>query len=178
MTFSMQSLAYGLLVLAMGQGLGLVILARILRKARRSAEEFAVLNQTLENLHTELASVQERLRKLEAPPASEAPQAWPRARSSVRVTRRADAAESGRPRRGPTLITVPSLAASPVANAVPSAREDLGERHAPIWNLADSGVSADEIARITGQPIGQVELILALRQHKASKAGMGGASHS
>ncbi len=40
----------------------------------------------------------------------------------------------------------------------------LSQRYAAIWDLADSGASPDVIARATGQPIGQIELILGLRR--------------
>jgi hypothetical protein len=39
---------------------------------------------------------------------------------------------------------------------------ELSQRHAEVLSLSESGASADEIARQTGQPIGQVELILGL----------------
>ena len=38
----------------------------------------------------------------------------------------------------------------------------LTQRYAAIWDLADTGASPDVIARATGQPIGQIELILGL----------------
>lgn len=63
---------------------------------------------------------------------------------------------------GPTLITVPNLAAAPDVNHATS--EELGRRFGSIWSLADEGASADTIAQHTGQPIGQVELILGLRR--------------
>ncbi len=66
---------------------------------------------------------------------------------------------------GPTLIAVPDLAAAPAENA--AVGEDLARRFGPIWDLADSGASADAIARATGQPIGQVELVLGLRRQLA-----------
>lgn len=63
---------------------------------------------------------------------------------------------------GPTLIAVPNLAAAPdTANA---ASEELGQRFGPLWSLADGGLSPEAIAQRTGQPIGQVELILGLRR--------------
>jgi len=62
----------------------------------------------------------------------------------------------------PTLIAVPSLAAPP--NEREASINGLSHRYAAIWSLADSGTSADVIARATGQPIGQVELILGLRR--------------
>lgn len=40
---------------------------------------------------------------------------------------------------------------------------EMARRFGGIWDLADSGASPLAIARATGQPIGQVELILGLR---------------
>jgi hypothetical protein len=74
--------------------------------------------------------------------------------------RRVDRGESNAA-RGPTLIAVPHL---PAPASEGSAAADLDRRFGAIWALADSGASADEIARGTGQPIGQVELILGLRR--------------
>ncbi|MDR3638203.1 MAG: hypothetical protein P4L84_30645 [Isosphaeraceae bacterium] len=70
---------------------------------------------------------------------------------------------------GPTLIAVPNLATSPDTNSPDTA--ELGRRFGPIWSLAETGASAETIAERTGQPIGQVELILGLRRQV-------GASHS
>ena len=63
---------------------------------------------------------------------------------------------------GPTLIAVPNLAATP--DAANAASDELGQRFGPLWSLADQGLSPDAIAQRTGQPIGQVELILGLRR--------------
>jgi hypothetical protein len=40
----------------------------------------------------------------------------------------------------------------------------LKERYAAIWALADKGATLEQMARATGQPIGQIELILGLRR--------------
>jgi hypothetical protein len=69
---------------------------------------------------------------------------------------------------GPTLILVPSLAASD-PDAPSAAAVELGQRFGAIWALADAGESPDAIARTTGQPIGQVELILGLRRQLAGQ---------
>ena len=74
------------------------------------------------------------------------------------------------PRRAPnrkrtstSMISVPNLAAAPerprrfVEPAQPT--------YAAIWTLADQGASPEVIAKATGQPIGQIELILGLRRH-------------
>jgi hypothetical protein len=62
----------------------------------------------------------------------------------------------------PPLIAVPNLAAA--ANDRDVAVNGLTQRYAAIWSLAASGSSAEVIARATGQPVGQIELILGLRR--------------
>jgi hypothetical protein len=62
----------------------------------------------------------------------------------------------------PTLIAVPSLEGAPCNLDVTVG--GLKERYAAIWTLADKGASADVIGRATGQPVGQIELILGLRR--------------
>jgi hypothetical protein len=62
----------------------------------------------------------------------------------------------------PPLIAVPNLAAA--ANDRDVVVNGLTQRYAAIWSLAASGSSAEVIARATGQPIGQIELILGLRR--------------
>jgi hypothetical protein len=74
----------------------------------------------------------------------------------------------------PTLIAVPDLATVVAADEAQLAAEarnaaDLDQRHGALWALSDSGYAPDAIARQTGLPIGQVDLILALRKH-ASRA--------
>jgi hypothetical protein len=70
---------------------------------------------------------------------------------------------------GPTLIAVPDLSAP--ARDRPDATAELARRFGSIWELADSGATADMIARTTGQPIGQVELIMGLRRRLAAAEG-------
>ena len=62
----------------------------------------------------------------------------------------------------PTLIAVPNLEGAPNDRDVTAS--GLKERHAAIWTLAETGATADVIARATGQPVGQIELILGLRR--------------
>jgi hypothetical protein len=71
---------------------------------------------------------------------------------------------------GPTLIVVPSLTPA-VTEGSRTAALELGERFGAIWELADRGQSPEAIARETGQPVGQVELILGLRRQLTSGAG-------
>jgi hypothetical protein len=81
--------------------------------------------------------------------------------STLTSTHRLDAAEATTP-PGPTLIAVPIITAATELPASPP--KGLTHRFSPIWELADKGASADAIARVTGQPVGQVELILGLRR--------------
>ncbi|HZW29807.1 MAG TPA: hypothetical protein VFF52_03815 [Isosphaeraceae bacterium] len=60
------------------------------------------------------------------------------------------------------LITVPNLAST--SQDRQATQGSLAQRYAAIWTLADSGTSPEVIARATGQPIGQIELILGLRR--------------
>jgi hypothetical protein len=62
----------------------------------------------------------------------------------------------------PALIAVPSLAAAP--NHSEESVSGLTDRFAAIWTLAENGDSPEEIAQATGQPIGQIDLILGLRR--------------
>ncbi len=127
------------------------------------------ISRGIENLAERQRAVESLLTRLEAREASRAastvapPPIWgsaPSSGSSPIAPRRVDRGETNAA-RGPTLIAVPHLAA-PASEG--SAAADLDRRFGAIWALADSGASADEIARGTGQPIGQVELILGLRR--------------
>jgi len=84
---------------------------------------------------------------------------WPRATSARSKRRRATRSGAA---AAPTLIAVPTLAA-PMSEREASVN-GISQRYAAIWSLADSGASADVIARAIGQPIGQIELILGLRR--------------
>ena len=81
--------------------------------------------------------------------------------------RRVDQAPAGRG-DGPTLIAVPTLAAGASESSAQAAAAELAERFGAIWGRANAGASAEAIARETGQPVGQVELILALRRQLAT----------
>ena len=65
----------------------------------------------------------------------------------------------------PPLISVPDLG----REAAP-ADEGLAEKHGEVWALVEEGRTPREIARQTGRPIGQVELVAGLyRQHLAAR---------
>ncbi len=71
----------------------------------------------------------------------------------------------------PNLITVPRLAGSLERMGEGDGDGILHQRYAAIWEMADAGAPPDAIARATGQPIGQVELILGLRRQGALRRG-------
>ena len=116
-------------------------------------------------LAKELADRQEALERLIAqlePPASRArlrgfPSLVPSPRAAV-----PDRARPASSAAGPTLIAVPDVGG--LADAPPDPAADLNRRFSPVWRMAEDGASADVIARRTGQPVGQVELILGLRR--------------
>ena len=58
------------------------------------------------------------------------------------------------------------LRPAPAAEAVASDAEEMPDpRHAEIYELAQNGQSAHQIAQQLGRPYGEIELILALRGH-------------
>jgi hypothetical protein len=65
--------------------------------------------------------------------------------------------------RKPTLIAIPSLVGTS-GDEAPMVAEAMNRRYAAIWELADNGASAETIARATGQPIGEIDVILGLRR--------------
>jgi hypothetical protein len=77
----------------------------------------------------------------------------------------------------PALIAVPNLEGEPHDRDVTIG--GIKERYAAIWALADSGAKPDVIARATGQPIGQIELILGLgRQIDGTRTIFSHAAHA
>jgi hypothetical protein len=60
------------------------------------------------------------------------------------------------------LIAVPSLPGAPYDRE--ASVSGLSERFDAIWSLADNGSSPEVIARATGQPVGQIDLILGIRR--------------
>ena len=75
------------------------------------------------------------------------------------------------PKPHASLISVPNLAISSDAQLPPES--DLNRRFASVWDLAEAGASSEAIARKTGHPVGQVELILGLkRQSETTNGGL------
>jgi hypothetical protein len=138
---------------------------------RRSRSEGQVERRFLE-LAGRLQALQHRLERCEAAPKGD--RGSGKARSTWGPRDRPIRPSEGSGRGGgaaslaatgiddPTLIAVPRLA--PTATDRRAAMEALSQRYAAIWSLADTGASAEVIARATGQPIGQIELILGLRR--------------
>jgi hypothetical protein len=157
-------------------GLTLIVLTWILIRLERrlSASDLASRLEELRQRHDAVEESVERMTGSRTVEASPPNPLGPPLRRFDGGSRRIDpAASSAVP--GPTLITVPSLAAAATPSSV-AMSNDLGQRFGPIWDLADTGASPDAIARSTGQPIGQVELILALRRQLATHPG-GGEHH-
>ena len=82
-------------------------------------------------------------------------------------SRRRDNPESAGPKK-PVLIAVPDLA-PPIPKSVEFPAE-LVQRFGAIWELADSGAPIEAIARASGHPIGQIELILGLRRTRDAES--------
>ena len=123
----------------------LVISVRDRARSRRAiveiGEEFSRISALLASLGSSSSRVSEDERRPAGP----------------RLNRRAD----GPNFQVPPLIAVPDLAPpAPSEVAIP---EELVRRFGAIWEMADGGASPSEIARNVGLPIGQVELILGLR---------------
>jgi hypothetical protein len=180
------------LVVAVGAGflllgiaaspLGWVALLHRRTRADRARERgFQELGDRLRDLRTRVERCESKLRARredgafgDTVPAPGSPSTWrPGPLGMAGLVRIA-----GAPRDGltePNLIKVPRLTPAPDRQAMQSG---LSQRYAAIWELAESGASPDAIARATGQPIGQIELILGLRrQLDAGRTTIPHASH-
>ena len=78
----------------------------------------------------------------------------------------------------PTLIAVPDLSkrGGTVGTQAEgawrgAASADLESRFGRVWALAEAGAGPERIAAATGQPIGQVMLVLSLRRRLSGEAG-------
>jgi hypothetical protein len=132
--------------------------------------EAARLARDLAERQKALEALLERLERLEADagPESDPPPPVAEPPGSPTVRHRFDPPRPDAV-RGPTLIAVPDLSAT--GSAAPPLSAELARRFGDVWALADAGVPAAAIARRTGQPIGQVELILGLRRQVAVGEG-------
>jgi hypothetical protein len=120
----------------------------------------------LDDLAGRHRALEVRMARVEAS-ATEAAMAIASHPGGLRVGRRFDPAMSG----SSPLISVPNLAAPASSNS--EAAAELDRRFGPVWVMADDGVPIEAIARETGYPSGQVELILGLRrQLLVAEAGL------
>jgi hypothetical protein len=113
--------------------------------------------ERFEGTGTTPSAERQEFRSQKAKPRWSGP-SWP----TTGIQQRRDPAASGVDGGERPLIAVPNLAAA--ANDRDLVVNGLTQRYAAIWSLAASGSSAEVIARATGQPIGQIELILGLRR--------------
>ncbi|AGA26666.1 hypothetical protein [Singulisphaera acidiphila] len=159
-----------IVILSTVLGLTLVVLAWVVAQLRR--QPISALVKSVDDLRTRQDHLEAMMEKAgsarQAEPAPQGHPGPPLRRPGSR-SRRVDAAEPTAV-SGPTLIAVPSLATASLPSSA-AVGLDLGRRFSPIWDLADTGATPDAIARSTGQPIGQVELILALRRQLNANAG-------
>jgi hypothetical protein len=132
-----------------------------LEQTTRMVDDLARRQESIEALLVRLEKTRSHDAKASTSRLSVASSGAEPAAGPVQRTDRGKASAVGRP----TLIVVPNLATTtPDASSAAAAAAELSQRFGAIWALADSGLSSDAIARETGQPIGQVELILGLRQ--------------
>ena len=82
--------------------------------------------------------------------------------------RRTTRAETAKLTAISTLIEIPDVTSKGGVAAPSEALIEFENRFGLIWGMADEGRGEDEIARATGYPIGQIELILGLRGRSAS----------
>ena len=136
----------------------------------RRVRALSLRNPSTEHLSSSSAEIADRVRALEARLARLEPGQGRKAppTSGEPKKRRLDRRQVT-PGDGPVLIAVPSLASTASSTSTEAASE-FDRRFGAIWALADSGASTDEIARSTGYPVGQVELILGLRRPKPAEA--------
>ena len=80
-------------------------------------------------------------------------------------------------RVAPTLICVPDLAVEDATAGRPTDIPRPDGRYNAVWDMAGAGAPAEAIAMATGQPIGQVELILGLSRRLSARAGPNGGGH-
>ena len=136
------------------------VLALLSARRLRAARADAATARRIDDLSERLARLEARLAPTPTTPAEDLGPVTGAALRPASPPRR----DRPQPAVGPTLIAIPSLAAVPEPNASAEAAETLGRRFATVWTMADAGATAPAIARATGHPVGQVELILGLKR--------------
>ncbi len=156
------TLAQWLATIALAQTVVCIwMFARIRDLSARVAAPPAAPIDVIRSLESRIGRLEARLALLDEPQTDPAS----RSKRQRRLDRRQQVSADG-----PVLITLPSLASVPVGTSSEVAAE-FDRRFGPIWALADAGTPPDEIARQTGHPVGQVELILGLRRSRLTNAG-------
>jgi hypothetical protein len=144
------------------------------RRSRELGDQLRALRTRVERCESTLRALREEVVASELLPSAGSPTAFP----SGPIARRRSGRHPVPAMDGigePKLITVPKL---PAAQDRQAMHGGLSQRYAAIWELAESGASPDAIARATGQPIGQIELILGLRrQMDAGRTNIPHAAH-
>ncbi len=152
-------LAAGVLTCLALSGVVAMLLLRKIRGMRRQTEQ-------------RLDQLAQRVRLIEL--LTERPLAQPAPRESRNEAGRslalAEVSDQASAGRDWTLIAVPNLGVDE-PEVDPGAENDLSQRHGEVWSLAALGASTQEIARQTGQPIGQVEVIVGLYRRLHSSRG-------
>ncbi len=149
-----------------------IVCALLFRRVRALTVRTTATDPGSGDLDAKVRSIEARLARVEAGMTVEGRGAT--TSNDPKRIRRLDRRQVA-PGDGPVLIAVPSLASTPSATSTEAAAE-FDRRFGVIWALADSRTPLDEIARQTGHPVGQVELILGLRRPKnAGGVGLGGA---
>lgn len=130
-------------------GAGALVVRRLTRRERRLERRIGELRRRVAQLEWRQGPAEESRAPARAVPA-------PAARPE--------------PASRPTLIAVPDLGqdAPPADHQV---GDELGQKHREIWSLADAGATPEQIARRTGQPIGEVELIVGLQRRLQPQRG-------
>ncbi len=135
------------------------------RPPTRARSEFA---RRLDDLDGRHRALEVRIDRVEAA-ATRAAGTMPAHPAGPRVRRRPERGGADLAGGAP-LISVPNLAGptSPASDAAAG----LDRRFGAVWALAEAGAPIEVVARESGYPIGQVELILGLRrQLLAAEAG-------
>jgi len=127
----------------------------LIRRANHPSRSEHLAEQRLIQLSLDLRRLEQRVRELERRRLSTESAGAPRDPGST-------AREAA-----PSLISVPNMT---LQADVDTDAANLDPKHEDVWTMAERGLDAAEIARTTGRPIGQVELIIRLhRHHHASK---------
>ena len=149
-----------------------MLATRQMKTARSETEQrFQMLAQRLLAIESRIDELESQRRRApddhQNPPGHSAPG---ESKQGRRTQSFLDVREDQEAQNEPTLIAIPDLGAVK-EESDERAGSELGERHGEAWTLAAAGVLPEEIARQTGQPIGQIELIVGLYRRLHSPRG-------